>query len=77
MRTRTKFIVGLVAAAVTYGSLWAIAGPRHYGRYGYQGRGAHCSWRADGRTGYNPRQNFEPKFNQPESALTNTVTIIL
>lgn len=70
MRTRTKFIVGLVAAAVTYGSLWAIAGPRPYGRYGYQGRGATCS-------GYQRRQNSGVGFYQPANAPASTVTIIL
>ncbi len=36
MKRSTRFLIGLAAAAITYGSLTAFVGPRHFGgRCGY------------------------------------------
>lgn len=31
MKKRSRFLIGFTAAAVTFASLFAIAGPRHFG----------------------------------------------
>lgn len=36
MRRSNSFFIALAAAVLTAGSLYALAGPRHFGRYGYR-----------------------------------------
>lgn len=45
MRRSSSFLIGLAAAVITAGTLYAVAGPRSAGMYGYRGwhRGA-CRW---------------------------------
>lgn len=35
MRRGSKFLIGLAAAALTYGSLMAFVGPQHFGHRGF------------------------------------------
>lgn len=45
MRRGTRFGIGLAAAALSFGSLWAVVGPKHHGHgpchTSYQGRWNH------------------------------------
>jgi hypothetical protein len=77
MRTSTKLIIGLVAAAVTYGSLWAIAGPRHFHRNSYQGRGGYCQWQNDARMIEYKQNPTGRKSNATTGVKLKTITTIL
>lgn len=37
MKRNTKFLAFLLSAAVTFGSLFALAGPQQFGKYGHRG----------------------------------------
>ena len=75
MRRGSRFLIGLAAAALTYGSLVAFVGPRHFGHYGfyhyqaYRGNGPyHCDGRGDGNW---HRHGERPK--QPGTGQTDTI----
>lgn len=34
MKRRTRFLIGMVAAALTFGTLMATVGPRHFNHHG-------------------------------------------
>ena len=70
MRRGSRFLIGLAAAALTYGSLMAFVGPRHFGHrgfYRYQAYRDHWSGHCDGVQRGNWHQHREtPK--QPGAA---------
>lgn len=47
MRRGTRFAIGLAAAALTFGSLWAFVGPKHRG-YGHCQRFSEERWQHHG-----------------------------
>jgi hypothetical protein len=70
MKRSTRLLIGFVAAALTYASLMAFAGPHYRSRHGlypyhaYSGYdrhhcGDHGSWKGD-HPGTNPRQENPP-----------------
>ncbi|MES2555357.1 MAG: hypothetical protein V4604_04350 [Bacteroidota bacterium] len=46
MKRRTAFITGVAAAAITFGSLMATIGPRHFGRHCHS-HATHCGSQQD------------------------------
>lgn len=78
MRRSTKFLIGLAAAALTYGSLMAFVGPRHFGHHGfyryhaYRGdRPAHCDG-AEGRHWHHSGETpGDPGAGQSDSSKQN------
>lgn len=50
MERRNRFLIGFAAAAITFGSLMAFVGPRHFNHHGHQYRsdGHGCEMRRHG-----------------------------
>jgi len=46
MKKRTKVITGVAAAAITFGTLMATVGPRHFGRHCHS-HAMHCGYQQD------------------------------
>ncbi len=72
MKKSSNLIIGIAAAAVTFGSLFAIAGSRNFGGYGYN------NWYRCDRYNREYRNNFRQDQNQaqpqplkPDSSKTN------
>lgn len=44
MKKRPRFLVGILAALITFGGLMAFLGPRHHGHHGHHGKNnyEHC-----------------------------------
>ncbi|HLP54024.1 MAG TPA: hypothetical protein VK151_03310 [Fluviicola sp.] len=55
MKRRTAFITGVAAAAITFGSLMATIGPRHFGRH-CNSHAKHCSYEQDHQAHHNHHQ---------------------
>ncbi len=67
MKRSSNLIIGIAAAAVTFGSLFAIAGPPNFGRHGFYNGGYRCDmYNRDRADWNNPRQQQYRNSNQPE-----------
>lgn len=42
MKRGNKLLAGFVAAAVTFGTLMLVAGPKNFAKYNQHQRGKHC-----------------------------------
>ena len=72
MRRGSSFLIGLLAAAVTFGSLTAFIGPRHFGYRGYYSNygyrdGYGCDGPRDGRLDRGDK-DFNQKTKPADSA---------
>ncbi len=67
MKRSSSFIIGIVAAAVTFGSLFAIAGPQYFARNGfYNGRYRCDMYNRDRADWNNQRQQQYRNSGQPQ-----------
>jgi len=55
MKRKTAFITGVAAAAITFGSLMATIGPRHFGRH-CSNHVTHCGYQQDQHTHHHNHQ---------------------
>lgn len=60
MKRRSGFATVIVAALITFGSLFAIAGPRHFNQHRHHHHWQHCE---DEKTGDEDLNN-QPKENK-------------
>ncbi len=75
MKRRSSVIIGIVAAAVTFGSLFAIAGPRYFGRRGLYSYGYRCDmYNRDRADWNNQRQRQYRNQNKPEPLKADSTT---
>lgn len=73
MKRSSHLIIGIVAAAVTFGSLFAIAGPRYFARNGfYNGRYRCDMYNRDRADWNNQRQQQYRNSTQPQPLKTDS-----
>ena len=71
MKRSSSLLIGLLAAAVTFGSLMAFVGPKNFGNRGYYGdRRYHCDWQ-DNRNNKNTEENTKTKNSNEDSSKQN------
>jgi len=75
MKRSSSLLIGIVAAAVTFGSLYAIAGPQNFGIHGFYNYGYRCDmYNRDRAEWNNSKQRQYRNQNQPEPLKADTTT---
>jgi hypothetical protein len=75
MRRRSNLLIGIVAAAVTFGTLFAIAGPRNFARQGYYNYGYRCDMYNRDRADWNNwRQRQYDNSHRPQPLKEDSTT---
>jgi hypothetical protein len=73
MKRSSSLLIGIVAAAITFGSLYAIAGPRYFERRGFHNYG--CDMYNRDRAGWNnQRQQQYRNQSRPEPLKPDSTT---
>lgn len=74
MKRSLNLIIGIAAAAITFGSLFAIAGPRNFGGYGYNNWYRCDMYNRDRADRNNWRQQQNRNSNQPQPLKADSTT---
>ena len=75
MKRSSSLLIGIVAAAITFGSLYAFAGPQYFGRRGFYHYGYGCDMYNRDRAGWNnQRQQQYRNQSRPEPLKPDSTT---
>ncbi len=75
MKRSSSLLIGVVAATITFGSLYAIAGPRYFGRRAFYNHGYGCGmYNRNGAVWNNQRQQQYRNQSRPEPLKPDSTT---